>query len=105
MITVAQFKQRVAQILNSYAVAKAGEKHSRLGKLVGGMLDRLTKREKNKYEPINKGAPQRPRARMALLCRFASARFASARGRMGFLDTEACPFVQIRFGPGPNGLP
>ena len=32
-------------------------------------------------------------------------RNALARDRMGFLDAEACPFVQIRFGPGPNGLP
>ena len=49
MITVAQFKQRVAQTLNSYAVAEAVEKNSRLGKLVRGMPDRLTKCKKNKY--------------------------------------------------------
>ena len=55
----------MAQTLNSYAVAEAVEKNSRLGKLVRGTLDRLTKCEKNKYGPINKGAPQRPRARMA----------------------------------------
>ena len=54
VITVAQFKQRVAQILNSYAVAKAGEKHSRLGKLVRGMPDRLMKCKKNKFGPIDK---------------------------------------------------
>ena len=32
-------------------------------------------------------------------------RNALARDRMGFLDAEACPFVQIRFRPGSNGLP
>ena len=105
MVTVAQFKQRMAQILKSYAVAKAGEKHSRLGKLVSGMPDRLTKCKKNKCGPINKGAPQRPRTSLPVCteplrpgAEWASLtqkpallyRFASARGRMDFLDTQAC---------------
>ena len=44
----------MAQILNPYAVAKAGEKHSKLGKLVRGMPDRLMKCKKNKFGPIEK---------------------------------------------------
>ncbi len=37
-----------------HAVAKAGEKHSKLGKLVRGMPDRLMKCKKNKFGPIDK---------------------------------------------------
>ena len=55
------FKQRVAQILNSYAVAKAGEKHSRLGKLVRGMPDRFTKCKKNKCGLLNNQPTNQPR--------------------------------------------
>ena len=39
----------MAQTLNPHAVAEAVEKNSRLGKLVRGMPDRLTKCKKNKY--------------------------------------------------------
>ena len=54
VITVAQFRQRAAQILNSYAEAKPGEKHSRLRKLVRGMPDRPQKCKRNKYGPTGK---------------------------------------------------
>ena len=60
VITVAQFKQRVAQILNSYAVVKAGKKHSRLGKLVRGMPDRFTKCKKNKCGLLNNQPTNQP---------------------------------------------
>ena len=95
---------RVCVCVNSYAVAKTGEKHSRLGKLVSGMPDRLTKCKKNKCGPINKGTPQRPRTSLPVCtepfrpgAEWASLtqkpallyRFASARGRMDFLDTQA----------------
>ena len=42
--------------IHSCAAAKAVEKHSRLGKLVRGMPDQLTRCKKNKYGPIS-GAP------------------------------------------------
>ena len=48
-ITTPQFKQRAAQILNSYGVAAPGQTHSFLQKLVRGMPKRLAKCKANKY--------------------------------------------------------
>ena len=48
-ITTSQFKQRAAQILNSYGVAAPGQTHSFLQKLVRGMPKRLAKCKANKY--------------------------------------------------------
>ena len=48
-ITVAQFRQRAAQILNSYGCAGPGESHSYLRKLVRGMPRRLEGCKANKY--------------------------------------------------------
>ena len=48
-ISVAQFKQRAAQILNSYGIAAPGQQHSYLQKLVRGMPKRLARCKKNKY--------------------------------------------------------
>ena len=48
-ITTSQFKQRAAQILNSYGVAALGQTHSFLQKLVRGMPKRLAKCKANKY--------------------------------------------------------
>ena len=48
-ISVAQFRQRAAQILNSYGSAGPGESHSYLRKLVRGMPRRLAGCKANKY--------------------------------------------------------
>ena len=48
-ITPKQFKLRCAHILQSYAVPKVGESHSRLQKLVQGMPRRLQMCKANKY--------------------------------------------------------
>ena len=54
VITKAQFKQRAAHILNSYAVPKPGQQYSYLRKLVRGIPKRLRKCKKNKYGPCGK---------------------------------------------------
>ena len=54
IITVQQFKQRVAQILHSYNLKGPGEEHSYLEKLVRGMPARLLKSQKNKYRPCGR---------------------------------------------------
>ena len=54
VINVAQFRQRVAQILNSYSVPVDGEKHSYLRKLVRGIPNRLKKCKQNKFGPCGK---------------------------------------------------
>ena len=48
-LTVGQFRQRAAQILQSYGVAKAGESWSRLQKLIRGMPRRLAKCKAKRY--------------------------------------------------------
>ena len=48
-LTVAQFRQRVGQILQSYSEVKEGEVQSYLNKLVTGMPARLLKCQKNRY--------------------------------------------------------
>ena len=48
-ISVPQFWQRAAQILNSYGCAGPGESHSYLRKLVRGMPRRLAMCKANKY--------------------------------------------------------
>ena len=50
-LTVAQYRQRVAQLLNSYAVPVQGQTHSFLQRLVHGMPRRLAKCRANKYGP------------------------------------------------------
>ena len=47
-ISIHQFKQRAAQLLQSYG-AKMGEEHSRLAKLVRGMPKRLRKCKERNY--------------------------------------------------------
>ena len=47
--TISQFKQRVAQILNGFSVAKEGEPCSFLQKLVRGMPKRLAKCKRQRY--------------------------------------------------------
>ena len=49
MLTISQFKQRVAQILNGFSVAKEGEPCSFLQKLVRGMPKRLAKCKRQRY--------------------------------------------------------
>ena len=49
MLTMSQFKQRVAQILNGFSVAKEGEPCSFLQKLVRGMPKRLAKCKRQRY--------------------------------------------------------
>ena len=49
VIGEAQFRQRAAQILNSYSVPEPGQRHSYLQKLVRGIPARLAKCKKNKY--------------------------------------------------------
>ena len=48
-ISIHQFKQRAAQLLQSYGEKKTGEKHSRLAKLVRGMPKRLRKCKERNY--------------------------------------------------------
>ena len=47
--SAAKFKQRVAQILNGFSVAKEGEPCSFLQKLVRGMPKRLAKCKRQRY--------------------------------------------------------
>ena len=49
VLTLAQFKQRAAHILNSYSVPKEGQTLSYLAKLVRGMPKRLAKCKAKKY--------------------------------------------------------
>ena len=49
VLTLAQFKQRSAQILKSYSVPKGGQELSYLSKLVRGMPGRLAKCKGKKY--------------------------------------------------------
>ena len=49
VLTVAQFKQRAAQLLNGYSVPSEGQELNFLSKLVRGMPDRLAKCSANKY--------------------------------------------------------
>ena len=51
IITVQQFKQRVAQILHSYSLKGPGEEYPYLEKLVRGMPKRLERCRKNKFGP------------------------------------------------------
>ena len=53
-ITVAQFKQRAAQILQSYSVPKPGKQCSFLQALVQGIPKRLAKCKANKFGPCGK---------------------------------------------------
>ena len=53
-ITVAQFKQRAAQILQSYSVPKPGKQCSFLQALVQGIPERLAKCKTNKFGPCGK---------------------------------------------------
>jgi hypothetical protein len=50
-VTAAQYRQRVAQLLNSYAVPAPGQTLSFLQKLVQSMPRRLAKCRANKYGP------------------------------------------------------
>ena len=54
IISVAQFRQRVSQILHSFSLKGPGEEYSYLEKLVRGMPARLKKAKKNKYGPCGK---------------------------------------------------
>ena len=54
IITVQQFKHRVAQILHSYSLKGPGEEYPYLEKLVRGMLKRLERCRKNKFGPCGK---------------------------------------------------
>ena len=49
VLTVAQFRARAAQILQSYSVCASDEKQSYLQKLVHGMPRRLQRCKKNKF--------------------------------------------------------
>ena len=49
VITTAQFKQRVSQILTSYGYVHPGQKYSYLETLLRGMPKRLVKCKNNKY--------------------------------------------------------
>ena len=49
VLTLAQFKQRAAQILNAHSVPKEGQELSFLSKLVRGMPKRLAKCKGKKY--------------------------------------------------------
>ena len=48
-ITVAQFRQRCAQILRSYEERRPGQEWSRLEKLIRGMPKRLAKCKARRY--------------------------------------------------------
>ena len=48
-ISIKQFKQRAAQILQGYGEKKPGEVHSRLEKLVRGMPKRLRQCKEHNY--------------------------------------------------------
>ena len=49
VLSAAEFKQRAAQLLNSYGMVKANQQHSSLTKLVRGMPERLRKCKARKY--------------------------------------------------------
>ena len=49
VLSAAEFKQRAAQLLNSYGIAKANQEHSSLTKLVKGMPERLRQCKARKY--------------------------------------------------------
>ena len=49
VLTVAKFRKRVAQLLNSYGTRSGGKSVSSLQKLVRGMPKRLAKSRKNKF--------------------------------------------------------
>ena len=49
VLTPARFRQRVAQLLNSYGIVEEGQSYSRLQKLVRGMPRRLAACRKNKF--------------------------------------------------------
>ena len=49
VLSVRQFRVRAAKLLRSYSVAKPGQEHSRLQKLVRGMPGRLAKCRRNKF--------------------------------------------------------
>ena len=66
-ISVAQFRQRAAQILNSYGCAGLGESHSYLRKLVRGMPRRLEGCKANKYGRCGKLGPGLSRLAVALM--------------------------------------
>ena len=54
VLTVLQYRQRAAQILNSYAVVGPGQTRSYLERLVRGMPRRLQKCKSNSYGPCGK---------------------------------------------------
>ena len=54
ILTVAQFRQRVSQILQSFEVPKLGERSSRLEKLVAGMPKRMASCKANRYGKCGK---------------------------------------------------
>ena len=53
-ISIKQFKQRAAQILQCYGEKKPGEVHSRLEKLVRGMPKRLRQCKERNYGRFGK---------------------------------------------------
>lgn len=53
-LTVAQFRARVAQLLQSYSITKEGEEHNYYQKLVRGMPRRLANCKRNKYGACGK---------------------------------------------------
>ena len=54
VLSVAQFRQRAAQILTSYGEVRGQENHSYLQKLVRGMPKRLAACKANAYGPCGK---------------------------------------------------
>ena len=54
LLSVAQYRQRAAQILNSYSVPKTGQKYCYFEKLIRGMPARLQRCKKNRYGPCGK---------------------------------------------------
>ena len=54
LLSVSQYRQRVAQILNSYSVTKLGQKHCYYQKLIRGMPARLQQCKQNRYGPCGK---------------------------------------------------
>ena len=51
---MAQFRARVAQLLQSYSITKEGEEHNYYQKLVRGMPRRLANCKRNKYGACGK---------------------------------------------------
>ena len=54
VLTVAQFKQRSAELLHSYGIKGPGETHSYLERLVRGIPGRLARCKANRYGPCGK---------------------------------------------------